>query len=109
MLVIESDDALREVLVEMLCDLGYEARGTASLETATVEGNHTSTIAIVSMLHGSSENERLQQLRTACPDVRQIIAMIAAPMNVPVRREIDAVLVKPFTSDELRAALVAVH
>lgn len=108
-LVVEDDDALRDLLISMLTPCGYKVLGAATArEAMTVSQNHPGPIALLltdMMLRGSSDGQELSEsIKAQRPEIRVLFMTGYSELFVtnPPSVNTAAILQKPFSSEELR-------
>ena len=107
-LVVDDDTAVRRVIRVFLQDRGYHVRTAAGAEEALeLLQNERFDIVVTDLrLPVSSGLELLEKVRARLPGVRSVL--MSGDADVPalveaVERGVDAVLLKPFELEELRA------
>ncbi len=109
-LVIDDDELIRLVLTEHLKGLGYDPvaveNGGAAL-AAAAERKFDYVFLDMLMPGGPDGADVLRRIREAMPDARIIISTAFSVENIPAEclKEAFAVLKKPFSRDDLAAAL----
>lgn len=110
-LLIEDDDNLRETLMDVLADKGYDVGGAASADEALeLQAEHdfdviVSDVRMAGSCDGIAAVERLKQKK---PEIRCLIITGFADDTAPIRAmrvQVDDYLYKPFTLDEFFAAV----
>jgi DNA-binding response OmpR family regulator len=109
-LVVEDHDALRETLVELLCEQGYAAEGVFSAEEVDVTGSlQLPDIYIIDLnLPGEDGLSLTRRLRVARPGAA--IVIVSARSDLTDRLDgyhtgADVYLTKPFDPEELMAVV----
>lgn len=108
-LVVEDDDALRDLITSMLEPCGYHVLGAATArEAITMSQNHPGPIALLltdMMLRGSADGQELSEaIKGQRPEIRVLFMTGYSELFVanPPSVNSAAVLQKPFSSEELR-------
>jgi CheY-like chemotaxis protein len=110
-LVVESDDLVRRIVVRVLTDLGYRVLQAASGAEALIECGESDTVDVVltdMLVSDMSGDEVIDRVRAIRPDAKVIRMSGYAPGEI-ARRGVShssaPLLRKPFTPDEIAHAV----
>lgn len=103
-LLVDDDDAVRGVIMRVLCRLGHEVSPCASAEETEPYGGASHEIAIVDLNLGHGGNDGLDLLRRLKAElVAQCFVLISGAQPPPPTAELEGVLFlkKPFSRGDL--------
>jgi DNA-binding response OmpR family regulator len=103
LLLVEVDDEVREVIAELCESAGWRVVQVPSEADALSELDHGVWSALLAHSGTVQSGELLQRARAIHPRVR--IVLMTAGSALPIPREADALLQKPFSAHQLREAL----
>jgi CheY-like chemotaxis protein len=108
-LLIDDDEVSRELLLLFVAEAGFqgiaaESGHDAIAQLKQLEGRPYAVLADMRM-HGITGNALAQELRRVCGGTTRLIAMSGSGVPAEATREFDGFLLKPFTVDQLWAAL----
>jgi len=108
-LVIDDDEVTRQVLALLLEEAGWECHAAESGEAALALLPELQPQVVLSDLQmpGMSTEDLVHSLRSALPKTTKIFAMSATPRISRAKDIFDGFLLKPFTAEDLAAALEA--
>ena len=109
-LVVDDDEVSREVLAVLLESAGYAVESADSGEAALLrlkDADYALPAVVLAdmQMPGMRGGELARQLRVVCGHATLLLAMSGSQPEDEARRGFDAFLLKPFTMEQLRAAI----